>query len=90
MNECHGNVTISDALFFRIRRFSCDKVGNKGKRMGIGHSREKAHIPSKIFGGGAFFMAVVEKNGNIVRKNRSTDEEVRPDAARKLTVRQTA
>ena len=49
-----------------------------------------AHIPSKIFGGGAFFMAVVEKNGNIVRKNRSTDEEVRPDAARKLTVRQTA
>lgn len=35
-------------------------------------------------------MAIVEKNGNIVRKNRSTDEEVRPDAARKLTVRQTA
>lgn len=56
----------------------------------MGHSREKTHIPSKFFGGGAFFMAVVEKNGNIVRKNRSTDEEVRPDAARKLTVRQTA
>ena len=56
----------------------------------MGHSREKAHIPSKFFGGGVFFMAIVEKNGNIVRKNRSTDEEVRPDAARKLTVRQTA
>ena len=75
---------------FRIWRFSCDKVGNKGKRTGMGHSREKTHIPSKFFGGGAFFMAVAEKNGNIVRKNRSTDEEVRPDAARKLTVRQTA
>lgn len=35
-------------------------------------------------------MAVAEKNGNNVRKNRSADEEVRPDAARKLTVRQTA
>lgn len=54
------------------------------------HSREKTYIPSKFFGGDAFFMAVAEKNGNIVRKNRSTDEEVRPDAARKLTVRQTA
>ena len=35
-------------------------------------------------------MAVAERNGNIVRKNRSADEEVRPDTARKLTVRQTA
>lgn len=90
MNECHRNVTISDALFFWTRRFSCDKVGNKGKSTGMRHSREKTYIPSKFFGGGAFFMDVAEKNGHIVRKNRSADEEVRPDAARKLTVRQTA
>ena len=73
---------------FRIWRFSCDKVGNKGKRTEW-TLRERRKSP-RNFSGVLFSMAVVEKNGNIVRKNRSTDEEVRPDAARKLTVRQTA
>ena len=81
---------ISDALFFGHGAFHAIKSATKvrGREWDIRVKRRTS--PRNFSGGGAFFMAVVEKNGNIVRKNRSADEEVRPDAARKLTVRQTA